>query len=372
MNDAIPPAIPPKERLTMTRRPNRFAAISSAILAVLLLSGPANAELIRTISVDGDFSDWAGVPSYTDPAGGPGVLHDGIPDTHDTDHNGVGDVPSYVNHPDIDLLEYKFAHDEENLYAYFRATGEIGRTSTSPARAGRYYVIVTIDVDDDDVTGYPIHEGGYYPTSGGYDMNMEVEFYNGEFNTGHYLNHGCLNPSQLAQAVEDQKNGIVNVLPGTYDYYSQWVWFDGPDHRRLSNSRRRTTIRASRSSRIRDRSITVFSKSPFPTTATRRRWSPPSAASCATTGAIRSWRLGKTIDISFSLEASGELAPGGEWASDTGDPIIGYYLALPTEPVAGDLGGDGCCSQHAVWMLSGRCWRKGPWTPRHKAKGIRR
>jgi len=36
--------------------------------------------------------------------------------------------------------------------------------------------------------------------------------------------------------------------------------------------------------------------------------------------------LGKTIDVSFSLEASGELAPGLRWASDTADPIAGYFL----------------------------------------------
>jgi hypothetical protein len=42
--------------------------------------------------------------------------------------------------------------------------------------------------------------------------------------------------------------------------------------------------------------------------------------------------LGKTIDLSFSLEASGELAPAGEWASDTGDPIVGYYLSPFTGP----------------------------------------
>jgi hypothetical protein len=39
--------------------------------------------------------------------------------------------------------------------------------------------------------------------------------------------------------------------------------------------------------------------------------------------------LGKTLDISFSLEASGELAPGGDWASDTADPIFGYVLGVP-------------------------------------------
>jgi hypothetical protein len=35
---------------------------------------------------------------------------------------------------------------------------------------------------------------------------------------------------------------------------------------------------------------------------------------------------GRTLDLSFSLEASGELAPGREWASDTGEPIEKYVL----------------------------------------------
>ena len=47
--------------------------------------------------------------------------------------------------------------------------------------------------------------------------------------------------------------------------------------------------------------------------------------------------LGDTIDISFSLEASGELAVGLDWASDTADPIVGYVLgsadATPPMPV---------------------------------------
>ena len=50
--------------------------------------------------------------------------------------------------------------------------------------------------------------------------------------------------------------------------------------------------------------------------------------------------LGKTINISFSLEASGELAPGGEWASNTAEPIRGYYLSPPTLQIApSDAGG---------------------------------
>jgi hypothetical protein len=49
--------------------------------------------------------------------------------------------------------------------------------------------------------------------------------------------------------------------------------------------------------------------------------------------------LGKTINVSFSLEASGELAPGGQWASNTAEPIRGYYLSPPTLQIAhGDSG----------------------------------
>ena len=94
------------------------------------------AEDIHKITIDGNFSDWASVPSHFDPAGGPGVLHNGIPDTHDTDHSLPNDVPVYVNHPDIDLLEFKFTHDVSNLYAYFRATGLIGNTIAMPQSTG--------------------------------------------------------------------------------------------------------------------------------------------------------------------------------------------------------------------------------------------
>jgi hypothetical protein len=45
-------------------------------------------------------------------------------------------------------------------------------------------------------------------------------------------------------------------------------------------------------------------------------------------------RPGTTIDVSFSLEASGELArdPRRRWASDTGEPIVGYVLEPPAKP----------------------------------------
>jgi hypothetical protein len=259
------------------------------------------------------------------------VLHAGIPDTHDTDHSNSNDIPAYVNHPDIDLLEFKFTHDSSNVYAYFRATGEIGRTANTASQRGRYYVIVTIDVDNNNATGYPIHEGGYYPTSAGYDMNMEVEYYTNSFNTGHYLNHGARNQTELNAAIQDQTNGIVRVLPGTYDYYSQWVWFDSTNAGiyRLPPPDDYASI------------LFVADRGPVYQGIIHIARSPDGHEAEMVTpfrGFMRDpaghpiIALGKTIDISFSLEASGELAPGAEWASDTGDPILGYYLSPYSEP----------------------------------------
>ncbi|MDX9973120.1 MAG: dockerin type I domain-containing protein [FCB group bacterium] len=294
-----------------------YGLFGIVFLCVLMVSWPAAAEPTRSIVIDGSFGDWAGLPLRTDP----------VDDQHDTDHTGPADVPAYVDHPDADLLEFTFAHDEETLYAYFKSRGTIGRTQaeTPELRAGRYYGIVTIDVDNNDTTGYWLHEGGYYPTSPGYDMNMEIEWYNGEFNTGHYLNHGARDQEELDQAFVDQANGIVRVLPGTYDYYTQWVMFEngsivwvldrGPVYQGI------ITVAISPDGHEMEMAAPFrgFMKDPEGN---------PIVA------------LGKTLDVSFSLEASSELAPGAEWASDTADPIVGYYLGGATDKAA-DVDKDG-------------------------------
>lgn len=305
------------------------AAVGVTVLAGITVA--AFAESTHSITIDGNFSDWSAVPSHYDPVGGPGVLHNGIPDTHDTDHSGPNDVPVYVNHPDIDLVEFKFTHDTSNLYAYFRATGVIGRTISNATKHGRYYVIVTIDVDNNLATGYGLHEGGYYPTSYGYDM--EAEFYDGHYNKGNYLNHGATNQAQLNAAFQDQTNGIVRVLPGSYDFYPEWVWFD---------STNAGTYRLPSPDNF--ASITfVTDKGPTYQGITRIALSPDGHQAemvAPFRGFMRDpsgnpiMALGKAIDISFSLEASPELAPppSNSWASDTGNPIVGYYLSPYPEP----------------------------------------
>jgi hypothetical protein len=302
------------------------------ILVFWALTATALAENTHSIVIDGNFSDWAAVPSHYDPVGGPGVLHNGIPDTHDTDHSGPNDVPAYVNHPDIDLLEYKFTHDTSNLYAYFRATGVIGNTISNATQHGRYYVIVTIDVDNSTNTGYGLHEGGYYPTSYGYDMNMEVEFYNGYLNKGNYINHGATNQTQLNSATNDQAHGIVRVLPGTYDYYSEWVWFDNPTNGtyHLPPPDDFASITFVKDKGPSYNGIVRLARS---ADGHQAEMAAPFRGFMRDPSGNPIMALRKTINISFSLEASGELAPGGQWASDTGDPIVGYYLSPYPDPM---------------------------------------
>lgn len=316
---------------SLSNRSCAQARIVSAAAGLVFLILQTFGAPTNHINIDGIFSDWAAVPSYADPAGGPGVLHDGIPDTHDTDHSLPGDIPAYVNHPDIDLLEYKFTHDASNLYAYFRATGQIGRTISNATKHGRYYVIVTIDVDNRTNTGYGVHEGGYYPTSYGYDMNMEVEYYDGHFNKGNYLNHGALSNAELNAAFADQTNGIVRVLPGTYDYYTQWVWFDTPASGtyRLPAPDNFASITFVQDKGPSYQGIVQIALSPD---GHQAEMVAPFRGFMRDTNGVPVMALGRTLKISISLEASGELAPGGEWASDTGDPIVDYYLSPFAEP----------------------------------------
>lgn len=311
--------------LSRTRNLGSAANVAIVLAAIIAISWGAGAaaEPPRSITIDGQFSDWAAVPTHADPAD----------DQHDTDHDQQFDTPAYVNHPDVDVLEYKFAHDAENLYAYFRATGSIGRTQQQPpgSRAGRYYAIVTIDVDNDDTTGYWLHEGGYYPTSRGYDMNMELEFYNGTWNTGHYLSHDALTQAELDQDTRDLTSGAWNgtsdgpftpgfVQPaaGNYENYTQWV-YQTDDTLML----------------VRDRGPVVPGIMSMAISADGHEleFRAPFKGFLKDSMGVANLALGKTIDISMSLEASGELfaAPGsnGTWASDTAAPIIGYALEVP-------------------------------------------
>jgi hypothetical protein len=294
-------------------------------LGVIAIAGnsaqPAGGQLTQII-IDGRFDDWSTVRSYADPAG----------DTHDTGHQGRDDAPTLVDHADADLVEFKVAHDADNLYFYFRARGRIAHTqrASDGKKAGRFYLIVAIDVDDNDETGYWLHEGGYYPTSRGYDVNAEIEFYDGEFNTAAYLNHGARDAAELRRAFQDQSStlhregrdgpypaGFLRILPGTYEHYTQWVYHaDGA----LTFVRDEGPVvpgiaRAALAPKG-DRLEAVFPLKGF----LKDQNGEPVVAP------------GQKLDLSFSLEGSGERSPAGGWASDTAEPIRGYVLTPPRDP----------------------------------------
>jgi hypothetical protein len=282
----------------------------------------------HTITIDGNFDDWANVPmAATDPAD----------DVHDTDGNYPDDgAPEYVEYTDVDILEVKFTNDAENLYGYIKATGEIGRTSIKDQPAGskdgRYYFIFTIDVDDNDTTGYRLKNGGYYPDSFGYDMNMEVEFYNEAFNTGHYINHEYISQIDLdANGVKDLEDQVVRLAPGTYDYYTQWVTF--PDSSWVLVSDRGPvyqgiiTIAVSANGHEAEIKVPMWGF----------LWTPEGK---------RIIDVGYTIDVSASLEGSGELSEqainsgstnGSKsvWGSDTAEPFS-YVVAETVTGIAVD------------------------------------
>ncbi len=299
---------------------------------------PANPSPADPIVIDGSFADWEIVPTFTDP----------VDDEHDTDHDQPGDTPALVDHPDVDLLSYKVTHDAENFYFLFESRGVIGRTQVEDLanglRAGRYYVIMTIDVDTDDSTGYGLYEGGYYTgttDTTGYDVNSEIEFFSGAFNTDHSINHGARNSIELQQAFADQSKGqylwngpktqgpfmpgFVEILPGSYDFLTQWVYKENDPALGGNDS---VTF-------VQDKGPVVDGIMNYALSADGHmlEMKVPFKGFLNDENGNPIIQIGQFVDLSFSLEASGELGndvsvenPDGLWGSDTAEPINNYFL----------------------------------------------
>jgi hypothetical protein len=172
-------------------------------------------------------------------------------------------------------------------------------------------------------------EGGYYPDDKGYDMNMEVEFYNGAFNTGHYLNHEFLTEADYnANWERDLADGIVRLAPGTYDWYSQWVMFSDSSYIPVED--RGPVYQGIIEIAVSEDGHEAEMNAPF--------W-----------GFLKSpdgdniIDVNRSIVVSASLEGSGELSeeaarlgytPGSKsvWGSDTADPFL-YYVKSSTVDV---------------------------------------
>eukprot|EP00456_Euglypha_rotunda_P030351 TRINITY_DN2365_c0_g1_i8.p1 TRINITY_DN2365_c0_g1~~TRINITY_DN2365_c0_g1_i8.p1 ORF type:complete len:257 (+),score=32.13 TRINITY_DN2365_c0_g1_i8:139-909(+) len=198
-------------------------------------------------------------------------------------------------------------------------------------------------------TGYWQHEGGYFPTSGGYDINFEIEFYNGTANSLHVINHGAVDNQTLYDAFYDQVNGTLRTAPGSYKYYPQYVLWDkgtmtDDDKARCASINRtvapglnngpHTLPNGEELCFVRDKDPGPFiGKMRFAQNTYELEMQAPFDVFMKKANGEPNIALGMYLDISFALETSGEYStPAGEWASDATIPIRYYYLAPFDEP----------------------------------------
>jgi hypothetical protein len=117
------------------------------------------------IAIDGNFDDWRNVPGLDDPR---------------------GDLVPYLDYvSDVDLLEFKVAHDDQRIYLYARVAGKIGRSHPD---GGRSYFYAYIDVDQNADTGFlPSRDDEcYYGVDIGDDCEIQFEFVNNIFRKTFY------------------------------------------------------------------------------------------------------------------------------------------------------------------------------------------
>ncbi len=119
-------------------------------------AAPGAASAAR-IAVDGNFDDWRNVAGVDDPR---------------------GDLVPYLEYvPDVDLLEFKVAHDQRHIYLYARVAGQVGRSHPD---GGRGYFYAYLDVDQNAGTGFlPTRDDDcYYGVDIGDDCEVQFEFVN--------------------------------------------------------------------------------------------------------------------------------------------------------------------------------------------------
>ena len=322
-------------------------------LVQIVESDPIN----RNIIIDGNFDDWTNVKSYTDPQDNiDGTVYQTspwfpsiqIPDCHQTNEGAANYTPEHVYNPNIDIVEFKIAHDDTSLYIYYRVADEgvIGKTSVGPNEfdstnpsspsAGRYYLITTVNMDMDATTGYWLHGGGYYPTAPGFDGNFELEFYNGTFNQDYYLDHAASNDTEVNYLIQVNKQNTFIFAPGLYSYYTQYIYWTGNP---TPSEVKRCLDGPYELSFPYEKNYICFTRDmapgPFNGILTYGRSvkgneleirAPFQGFLLNNNTGLFTLQLGMTINISLSLETSSEYSLPQDWASDTA-PTIQYTLS---------------------------------------------
>jgi hypothetical protein len=247
------------------------------------------------ITIDGKFDDWRNVVGVDDPR---------------------GDVAPYLDYvPDVDILEFKVAHDDEHIYLYARVAGQVGRTHPN---GGRSYFYAYMDVDQNPGTGFlPSRDDEcYYGVDIGDDCEVQFEFVNNAFRKTFYGFCGL--------------GGDGNVL-------KQQLTIGKSRYGRLDeNGIERANYKSEYAFRGGVTEITEDLK-PGTSDTIRLAIAPDGhevEVASTFTGFLKDSngrpivKLGQTIDIAAGMECDSKTYPGKtNWAADNTIAIRGYHLS---------------------------------------------
>jgi len=299
------------------------------------------------------------------------VLQDGIADCHDTYSTERCANPPHIYNPIADLIEYAFTHDEDAkyVYAYMKGVGDISKTANlaKDGKAGRAYIQVMLDVDNNVTTGICSNLGGYYPFTCGVDINFEIEMYNGSFNSAYYILHSMQadNTTEYNEARQDQMKGIVSLGPKTgeagYRPYTEWAyWYpkdpvpkdeqsrcpDGPY--KLPDGAHICFVEDKVNGPFLGSMKYAFSKDN-----TSVEIAAPTAGFLKFSDGTPVVKIGTVMSITFALETSGEFSIPSEWISDSSWTIRGYAVEPEEEEGEEGVGAGGVVAAVFICLFGG-------------------
>lgn len=246
------------------------------------------------IAIDGSFDDWRNIPGVDDPR---------------------GDAAPYLEYvPDVDLLEFKVAHDKQHIYLYARVAGQVGRTHP---QGGRSYFYAYMDVDQNAQTGFlPTRDDDcYFGVDVGDDCEVQFEFVDSAFRKSFYGFCGLGGDRNVLEGVVTlgkSQYGRLDELGKEREHYkSEYIFRNGKaeitEDLKLGTS-------DSISIAVSPDGSQVEIASTFAGFLKNRQGQP-------------TLRPGQTIDIAAGMECDSKAYVGKtRWAADSTPAIRGYRL----------------------------------------------
>lgn len=165
-----------------------YSLFAAVLFGLLLMSANLLAGTFKTITIDGDFSDWVGVPILT------------------TDTTADGNP--------VDFVTLYAANDDDNVYLriVFDAAAAVNGTNTQ--------VFIALDNDNNPATGFDIFSLGIVGSEVGWQNDFPFEQSNSQFNTGNGITDGGaiiapFNSVTIQQEIALSRNATFTVGGGS-------------------------------------------------------------------------------------------------------------------------------------------------------------